>query len=53
MHVKDYEIVEDEAGETPSDPADPSLMDKRADALFEYAVSVTGCQTPLIALNEL
>ena len=38
---------------TPSDPADPALMDKRADALFEYAVSVTGCESPLIALNEL
>jgi hypothetical protein len=38
---------------TPSDPADPSLMDKRADALFDYAVAVTGCETPLIALNEL
>ena len=38
---------------TPSDPADPALMEKRADALFEYAVSVSGCQTPMIALNEL
>ena len=38
---------------TPSDPADPALMEKRADALFDYAVSVSGCQTPLIALNEL
>jgi hypothetical protein len=38
---------------TPSDPADPALIDKRADALFDFAVSVTGCQTPLIALNEL
>jgi hypothetical protein len=38
---------------TPSDPADPTVIDKRADALFDYAVSVTGCQTPLIALNEL
>jgi hypothetical protein len=38
---------------TPSDPADPALMDGRADALFDYAVSVSGCQTPLIALNEL
>ena len=38
---------------TPSDPADPLLMEKRADALFDYAVSVTGCETPLIALNEL
>jgi hypothetical protein len=38
---------------TPSDPADPALIEKRADALFDYAVTVTGCQTPLIALNEL
>ena len=38
---------------TPSDPADPALMEKRADALFDYAVSVTGCETPLIALNEM
>ena len=38
---------------TPSDPADPSLIEKRADALFDYAVTVTGCQTPLVALNEL
>ena len=28
-------------------------MEKRADALFDYAVSVSGCETPLIALNEL
>ena len=38
---------------TPSDPADPSTMQKRADSLFDYAVSVSGCQQPLIALNEL
>ena len=38
---------------TPSDPADPALVEKRADALFDYAVQVSGCQTPLIALNEL
>jgi len=38
---------------TPSEPADPALMEKRADSLFDYAVSVSGCQTPLIALNEL
>ena len=38
---------------TPSEPADPALMEKRADALFDYAVSVSGCQTPLIALNEM
>jgi hypothetical protein len=38
---------------TPSDPADPGVVDQRADALFDYAVTVSGCQTPLIALNEL
>jgi hypothetical protein len=38
---------------TPSDPADPALIEKRADALLDYAVSVSGCPTPLIALNEL
>ena len=38
---------------TPSDPADPAVIDKRADSLFDYAVTVSGCQTPLIALNEL
>jgi hypothetical protein len=38
---------------TPSEPADPSLIERRADSLFDYAVSVSGCATPLIALNEL
>jgi hypothetical protein len=38
---------------TPSEPADPSLMEKRADALFDYAVETSGCQQPLILLNEL
>jgi hypothetical protein len=38
---------------TPSEPADTALMERRADSLFDYAVSVTGCQQPLIALNEL
>ena len=38
---------------TPSDPADAGLIEQRADSLFDYAVSVTGCQQPLIALNEL
>ncbi|HUG65154.1 MAG TPA: hypothetical protein VMK83_08050 [Gaiellaceae bacterium] len=38
---------------TPSEPADAALIEKRADSLFDYAVSVSGCQTPLIALNEL
>ena len=38
---------------TPSEPADPATIEKRADSLFDYAVSVSGCQTPLIALNEM
>ncbi|MEX0851587.1 MAG: hypothetical protein WD015_08770 [Gaiellaceae bacterium] len=38
---------------TPSEPADASLIERRADSLFEYAVSVSGCPQPLIALNEL
>jgi len=38
---------------TPSEPADASLIERRADSLFEYAVAVSGCQQPLIALNEL
>jgi hypothetical protein len=38
---------------TPSDPADPTLMERRADSLFDYAVSVSGCEQPLIALNEM
>jgi hypothetical protein len=38
---------------TPSVPADVDLMERRADSLFDYAVSVTGCPQPLIALNEL
>ncbi|MGH3136088.1 MAG: hypothetical protein ACRDPV_06310 [Gaiellaceae bacterium] len=38
---------------TPSDPADPALIDGRADKLFDYAVTVSGCEQPLIALNEL
>jgi len=38
---------------TTTNPADPSLMQSRAKALYDYAVSVTGCQTPTIAENEL
>ncbi|MGH3065829.1 MAG: hypothetical protein ACRDOF_05940 [Gaiellaceae bacterium] len=38
---------------TPSDPADPALIEGRADKLFDYAVTVSGCEQPLIALNEL
>ncbi len=38
---------------TPTEPADPDTIQKRADSLFDYAVSVSACQQPLIALNEL
>ena len=38
---------------TTSNPADPSILDARAKSLFDFAVSVTGCQTPMIAENEL
>ncbi|CAN5221698.1 hypothetical protein BH20ACT13_BH20ACT13_16210 [soil metagenome] len=38
---------------TPSEPADADLMQRRADSLFDYAVTVSGCERPLIALNEL
>jgi hypothetical protein len=38
---------------TPMDPMDPSTMERRADGLFDYAVEVTGCSQPMIALNEL
>lgn len=34
-------------------PNDPATIEKRADGLFDYAVQVTGCSTPMIALNEL
>jgi len=38
---------------TPSEPADADLIARRADSLFDYAVSVSGCERPLIALNEM
>jgi hypothetical protein len=38
---------------TPTVPADPALIRERADRLFDFAVSVSGCATPWIALNEL
>jgi hypothetical protein len=38
---------------TPSKPADPSVVQARADKLFDTAASSSGCATPLIALNEL
>jgi hypothetical protein len=38
---------------TPSKPADPSVVDARADKLFDTAAASSGCATPFIALNEL
>ena len=38
---------------TTANPADPSLIEARAKTLYDYAVGVTGCQTPMIAENEL
>ena len=38
---------------TPTVPTDPATIADRADRLYDFAVSVTGCQTPWIALNEL
>jgi hypothetical protein len=38
---------------SPSKPADPSVIDARADKLFDTAAASSGCATPLIALNEL
>jgi hypothetical protein len=38
---------------TTTAPADPSVIDQRAQSLFQYAQQVTGCSTPVIAENEL
>lgn len=38
---------------TTANPADPSLITGRAKTFYDYAVSVTGCDNPLIAENEL
>jgi len=38
---------------TPSKPADPAVVEARADKLFDTAAASSGCATPLIALNEL
>ncbi len=38
---------------TTAKPADPSLIDARAQSFYTYAVGVTGCQDPYIAENEL
>jgi hypothetical protein len=38
---------------TTTKPADPSLLAGRAKTFFDYAVTQTGCATPVIVLNEL
>jgi hypothetical protein len=38
---------------TPTKPNDPATMADRAKREYDYAVSITGCTTPLIAENEL
>jgi len=38
---------------TTSAPADPETIPDRAKRLFDFAVTVSGCTTPVIALNEL
>jgi hypothetical protein len=38
---------------TPSNPADPSVIQSRADKLFDTAVTSSGCDHPLMAENEL
>ena len=38
---------------TPTSPADPATIADRAKREYDYAVTVTGCQTPIIAENEL
>jgi len=38
---------------TPTAPTDLASIPDRAKRLFDFAVTVTGCSTPVIALNEL
>jgi hypothetical protein len=38
---------------SPTAPADPATIPDRAKRLYDFAVTVTGCSTPVIALNEL
>lgn len=38
---------------TPTTPRDPADTEQRANALYERAVASSGCETPIIALNEL
>jgi hypothetical protein len=38
---------------TPAAPADPALIEARANSLFTFAAQQSGCDKPLIVLNEL
>ena len=38
---------------TPTEPNDPATISDRADRLYDFSVTITGCTTPWIALNEL
>jgi hypothetical protein len=38
---------------TPAEPADPSTLDERAQRIYDFAVTSTGCAHPIIAENEL
>ena len=38
---------------TPSAPANPGLLEERADRLFRFAVATLECDTPWIVMNEL
>jgi hypothetical protein len=38
---------------TPTAPADPATMAAKAKSLYDFAVQVTGCATPILAMNEL
>jgi hypothetical protein len=38
---------------TPSAPADPGVLEARAQRVYDFAVLTTGCKTPWLAMNEL
>jgi hypothetical protein len=38
---------------TPKAPADPAVVVERATKLVDYAIKVSGCQTPIMGENEL
>jgi hypothetical protein len=38
---------------TPTEPADPATIDERAQRVYDFAVTSTGCAHPIVAENEL